>query len=289
MAAGRAAAAILRAQIANVREHAPAAVVGEVEGIHDLRVSVKRLRESMRLFRRLLPTRRREAMMPVVELLNDTLGQVRERDVLILDAQELASAVGDDGGLTAAAIAQWQSERQAAFEHLLRVWSRMCSEGLFDALDETRRRTAKRGRSANRASVGRFAYRAATRALERVHERLGPALAGDDPAPLHRLRIGVKRLRYSLEPFVELLPALKEPTRLATDAQELLGLTHDHDVLRAALAAHLEELAPEQRPAAEAALALLAERREERAGQARAAIERLADPAFDRSVLDALD
>lgn len=289
MPAGPAAAAILRAQIANLREHAGAAVGGDVEGVHDLRVSVKRLRETLRLFQRLLPTKRREAMLPTVELLNDTLGQVRERDVLILDAQELAGAVGDDGGLTAAAIERWQIERELAFEHLLRVWSRMCTEGLFEALDEIRRRTAKRGRSVNQVSVERFAYRATTRALERVHERLGPALASDDPATLHRLRIAVKRLRYTLEPFVELLPGLAEPTRIAVEAQELLGLTHDRDVLSAALSAHLEEVAPEQQPAAEAALAALADQRADHARQARTAFERLADPAYARSVLDALD
>lgn len=289
MTAGQAAAEILRAQIADLCEHAGAAVAGDVEGVHDLRVSVKRLRETLRLFRRLLPTKRRETMLPAVDLLNDTLGQVRERDVLIMDAEELAGAVGDDGGLTAVAIERRQAERDLAFEHLLRVWSRMCSEGLFEALDEIRRRTAKRGRSANQIDVERFAYRTARSALQRVHERLEPALARDDPATLHRLRIGVKRLRYTLEPFVGLLPRLAEPTRIAAEAQELLGQTHDRDVLYAALSAHLEELAPERRPAAEAALAALAEQRAEYARRAHATLERLADPAYDRSVLDALD
>ena len=169
---GQAAAEILRAQITDLREHAGAAVTCDVEGVHDLRVSVKRMRETLSLFRRLLPTKRRETMLPAVDLLNDTLGQVRERDVLIMDAEELAGAVGDDGGLTAVAIERRQAERDLAFEHLLRVWSRMCSEGLFEALDEIRRRTAKRGRSANQIDVERFAYRTARSALQRVHERL---------------------------------------------------------------------------------------------------------------------
>ena len=289
MRAGKAASRVLTAKIANVREHAPNALLGDVEGIHDMRVSVKRLREAMRLFRRLLPQKRRDAMMPVVELLNDTLGAVRERDVMILDAEKLAEEAGDDGGLCSLAVAQWRTERAVAFEHLVKVWAQMCSEGLFPALEEIASRTAKRGRKSNKAPLERFVYRAVTRALERVHERLGPALESADPAPMHRLRIGVKRLRYSMEPFRDVLPALVEPCKTAADAQELLGLTHDLDVLRDALAGHLDEVAPDRREVAERLLGGLDVRREESAQRAHEVAEQFADPEFDRAILDAID
>ena len=113
------------------------------------------------------------------------------------------------------------------------------------------------------------------------------ALARDDPATLHRLRIGVKRLRYTLEPFVGLLPGWPN-RRHRRRGQELLGQTHDRDVLYAALSAHLEELALSA-GRRRAALAALAEQRAEYARRAHATLERLADPAYDRSVLDALD
>jgi len=289
MAAGKGASRVLAAKIANVRAHAPQAMLGDVEGIHDMRVAVKRLRETMRLFRRLLPQKRREAMMPVVEMLNDTLGAVRERDVMIRDAEKLADEAGDDGGLCALAIAQWRTERAVAFEHLVKVWAQMCSEGLFAALDEVAGRTAKRGRAANKLPLERFVYRAVTRALDRVHERLRPALESADPAPMHRLRIVVKRLRYSMEPFRTIMPALVKPCKAATEAQELLGVTHDLDVLRAALAAHLDEVEPERREAAEGLLAVLDARREESAQRAHEVAEQFADAQFDRAILDAID
>ncbi len=289
MGAGKAASRVLAAKIANVREHAPRAMLGDVERIHDMRVSVKRLRETMRLFRRLLPQKRREAMMPVVEMLNDTLGAVRERDVMILDAEKLAEEAGDDGGLCALAVTQWRAERAVAFEHLVKVWAQMCSRGLFAALDEIATRTARRGRKSNKAPLERFVYRAVTRALERVHERLGPALESADPTPMHRLRIGVKRLRYSMEPFRDVLPALVAPCKTAADAQELLGLTHDLDVLRDAVAAHLDEVESDRREAAEGLLAVLDTRREESAQRAREVAEQFADPEFDRAILDAID
>ncbi len=289
MRAGRAAAAVLAAQVADLRVHVPAALVGDVEGIHDLRVAVKRLRESMRLFRKLLPGRRRRLVMPAVELLNDTLGAVRERDVMMLDARELAAEVDDDGGLCEAAVTQWRLERAAAFEQLLKVWARLTSDDFFPALEELTRRTAGRKRRLNRLPLERFALDAVTRALERVHERLSPALHSTDPAPMHRLRIAVKRLRYSMEPFRRIFPGLKGPTRLAGGAQEALGLTHDLDVLHQGLAAHIEEIEPTRREAAESLLIRLHQRRDRRAARAREIITQLADPGFRRAVLDAID
>ncbi len=289
MPAGKAASRVLAAKVENVREHAPSAMLGDVDGIHDMRVAVKRLREAMRLFRKLLPRRRRARMMPVVELLNDALGAVRERDVLTLDAEEFGREIEDDGGMLAAATGRWHTEREAAFSHLLEVWASMTSEGLFEALEELAKRTGKRGRRANRMDLQRFAYEAIRRALDRVHDRLGPALETEDPRPLHRLRIVVKRLRYSMEPFRDVLPLLKEPYRVISDAQELLGLTHDHDVLHAALAQSLDDVPEEDREAAAAVLALLQRRRDDRATEARRAVEVFRDPEFERALLDAAD
>jgi CHAD domain-containing protein len=289
MPAGKAASRILDAKIRNVREHVPAAMVGDIDGIHDMRVSVKRLRESMRLFRKLLPTKRRQRIFPEVELLNDTLGEVRERDVLALDAEEFARDIVDDGGLLSAATGAWKLERDEAFAHLLKVWSRMTGEGFFDALEEVARRTGTRGRKANRLAVDRFAYDAIRRRMEHVDARLQPALEGDDPALLHRLRIGIKRLRYAMEPFRDVLPGLAEPYTLASDAQELLGLTHDLDVLRQRLSAHLDRVEEHQRAAAEHALGLLDRQRGERYAQSREIITVFAKPQFTATLLDAID
>lgn len=289
MRAGKAAGRILEAKIGDVREHAPAALVGEVEGIHDMRVSVKRLRETTRLFRRLLPTKRRQQVMPLVELLNDCLGEVREPDVLCLDAEELRGEIEDDGGLLDASIAAWQAEREEAFARLLKLWARLNSEGLFDALDEIARRTRRRRRKTNRLDLEHFACDAIRRAMRRVEDRLEPALETEEPAPLHRLRIAVKRLRYSMEPFRPILPSLKGPCRVVSEAQELLGLTHDLDVLRDRLAEHVAEVEDHRRDAAETLLRVLDERRGERYVQSREVIRVFGDPDFTRSVLDAID
>ncbi len=287
--AGKAASRMLTAAISDIREHTAAALAGDVDGIHDMRVSVKRLREAMRLFRRLLPTKRRERVMPQVELLNDCLGAVRECDVLILDAEELGQELADDGGLLAVAMSAWRAERVKAFAHLLSVWSRMMSQGLFDALEEVAKRTGKRARSANRLAITRFAWESIREAKERVDDRLCQALATDDPRPLHRLRIAIKRLRYSIEPFRDVRPLLAQAFAVVTQAQELLGLTHDLDVLRERIAAHLAEVEDARLDAAEGVLRLLDVRRGERYVQSHEVIRIFGEPDFTRALMDAID
>ncbi|WP_069802922.1 CHAD domain-containing protein [Thermogemmatispora onikobensis] len=83
------------------------------------------------------------------------------------------------------------------------------------------------------------AHNARLIALQRLEELYGWSQAADDPHDTrrqHHLRIAVKRLRYTLELFQEVLPeecqaVLAELEQL----QEELGRLHDHDVLIALL------------------------------------------------------
>ena len=289
MRAGKAAGRILDANIANLREHAPAAMIGDVTGIRDLRVAVKRLRESMNLFRRLLPAKRRQRVMPLVEMLNDSLGQVRECDVLRLDAATLAREIEDDGGLLDLADSAWRVRREEAFEDLLGLWSELTSWGLLEALDEIAKRTSKRRRRSNQLDLDRFAYDAIRRAVNRVDSKLGPALESDHPARLHDVRIALKRLKYSIEPFRPVLPALNEPRKIVAGAQEILGTAHDIDVMREQLADHFGAIPPDASPTAESVLRLLDERRGDFYARSRQAIAIFAGPEFKTVLLAAVD
>ena len=71
---------------------------------------------------------------------------------------------------------------------------------------------------------------AAQLAAMRVWERFLPQ--ADRPHEHHLLRIAIKRLRYSLDAFAEVLPA--EATECVPDLkriQDALGVLHDQDVL----------------------------------------------------------
>ncbi len=297
MRVGKLASLLIAAKLEELSRYADLAMAGDVEGIHDTRVAVKRLREGMRVFRRLMPARHRERTMPLVEELNDALGRVRDPDVMTEHAQWVLEQAPEARDAIDTAIARWAAGRERDHAALLRVWQRMKKNDSFYArMDKLVDRLARRKKDINRLPVASFAYLAVTARMEVVAERLQAAIENPAPDVLHCLRIGVKRLKYTMEPFLPLLPGLKKPYRVVSDAQEALGLTHDFDVLEEAMAAALEaqgvlEPGNGQMNLSGAGAALEAVKRR-RAGyydETLELMERLATREWRNSVLHALD
>ena len=290
MRTGKAAALFVEAKLEEVSLHAEAATGGDVEGIHDMRVAVKRLREALRLFRRVLPRKRRRRVMLDVEEVNDALGRVRDPDVMMAHAAWVAEQ--DEGAreATDAASAVWVEARQAALERLIEVHQRITDSEQFEGrLRQLVSTAAKRHRGPNDLPLDAFAYLAVTASAERMRERLGQVGREGDPTALHRLRIAVKRLKYSIEPFRTLLPALDEAYRPVADTQEALGLVHDFDILEQALCAQLEGSEPAARASTEVALDIAREQRAVHYSEALTFMKILGEEAWRRSLLDALD
>jgi CHAD domain-containing protein len=286
MPVGIAAGRLLDAKRAEALQYVAPALTGDVDGIHDLRIAVKRLRETMRLLRPLFPRQRGKALLGLVEELNDGLGAVRDRDVLAEYATGLLAEAPESGEALAGLLETWAAERATALTDLASLWERLSqAEGLEARLRELGTLTRRRQRPANREPLDRFAYAAVVARLERV--RLHLREAGDlrEPSALHRLRILVKRLKYGIEPFLTALPALEGPYRPVAELQESLGLTHDFDILHAAAHEHTRR----QRLDGKSLLALLATRRGETCDAALRRLEILRSPAWQHSVLDALD
>jgi hypothetical protein len=67
--------------------------------------------------------------------------------------------------------------------------------------------------------------------LEAVRACAASAVATGSPEPVHRMRIAVKYLRYTLEVFAPEFPGgFEAERRQVKKLQELLGDLHDHDV-----------------------------------------------------------
>lgn len=287
MPGGIAAARILEAKLRETQAFAEPALGGEVEGIHDLRVAVKRLREAMRLFRPLLPKRRGRELVTLVDELNDSLGAVRDRDVLAGHAQAIREQAPESEAFIAGLQDLWATERTARFDEFTALWHRLMeAERLDRRLRELT--AALRGHQgpANELALDRFAYLSVRLRLQRVKSHLDEGGPQDAPAVLHRLRILVKRLKYGIEPFLTALPALEGPYGPVANVQESLGLVHDFDVLHAAMS----EFARRRRlKGGRAALARVAERRRDLFDAGRGQIEIIRSEAWQRSLLDSLD
>ena len=290
MPAGKAAAAFLIAKRKEVAAYAPAAMTGHPEGGHDMRVAGKRLREAMRLFRKLLPRKARARALGMVEQLNDSLGRVRDLDVLTGHLEALREQVPTAAERLAELEADWTEQRGHAQQDLVALWKRLKGGARLEAqIEELAGATAKRSEELNRLPLESFAYLSVRARANQVAQRLAALREKQDPATLHLLRLSVKRLKYTMEPFLQALPALSKPYAAVTEAQESAGLTHDFDVLEAAVAGFFQESGTQRTRPAQQALKALREQRKELYATAMRRMDELVRTEWRQGLMDALD
>jgi CHAD domain-containing protein len=197
------------------------------EFIHQMRVATRRLRAAMRLFAPYLPPDFAGQLLPPLRQLMDRLGKARDLDVLLADiAVPVVHALPDEqflASLVSAVTERQQAARKAAVRYL-----RSASYGRLMRLETEMLHRPPFTESAAGKTIAVFAADRLKRLRKKVLE-LAKAARIDDPASLHRLRIGGKRLRYALE-FFESLYSGKPLQRLLSQfgrLQDDLGQLND--------------------------------------------------------------
>ena len=176
------------------------------EGLHQMRVAIRRLRSALKLFRKRLPGARHLALDAELKWLANVLGGARDLDVLLAEVFPLArAAIGDSKafvGLEDRALRR----RAAAYR---RVSAVLVSDRYAALTKEIARwRTEKAWRAAeNEKEAKKFDQplgRVANRLLAKAHRRTvrrGRHFRNLDPAGRHGVRIAAKRLRYASDFF----------------------------------------------------------------------------------------
>jgi triphosphatase len=222
---GELAYAVLRRQLAVLREKEPGTRLGEdPEELHDMRVATRRLRAALDLFAEVLPIRSRN-FRGELGWLAGVLGAVRDLDVQ-LQAQEAMVEPGQEDlwvDLTALLLREREAARAALLAGLDSVrWERLVS-GMAAMVRQGPLRRATATRLAALVAVC-SRHPAVVKAARRA-KRSGEA------ADFHRLRIRCKRLRYSLEFGAELYDdRTNRYTRQLAKLQNQLGLMQDAEV-----------------------------------------------------------
>lgn len=217
--------AIAGACLAQFQMNAQGADAEDPEYIHQMRVALRRLRSALRTFRPLLPGGFEAAIVPPLRTLARALGEARDWDVLAGEiVGPVRSAFPDDARLAALEAAAGEARRRARISAQRTLDAR--EQGVFQ-LDLAARLLAMAIDSAA-ADLPGFA----ARRLDRLHRKtlaLAKAARSLDPAPLHALRIGVKRLRYAIEFFSPLYHARDAHDALASlaELQDTLGALND--------------------------------------------------------------
>lgn len=211
------------------------------EGVHDMRVASRRLRSALRDFSPYLKKRQMKASLEEIKTIADALGTVRDEDVAILALEKVmrrAPAQFREGieELVALRRAKRELSRKALAQVLRHRTIGKVQSDFASALSEALKpRTARRSRSevglANSVSYRQVARGTILNRLNEV-ERLSNSLYRPlKAAPLHKMRIAAKRLRYALELFDECWsPRLKPFAKHVATLQTALGELHDCDV-----------------------------------------------------------
>jgi CHAD domain-containing protein len=208
-----------------------AVLAGIAEGIHQMRVAVRRLRAVLSAFRRVLPDDQRRLASDELRWLADALGPARNLDVF--EASLLAparSAIAEPAGIEALATAVLR-RRKAAYAQakkavrstrytalLLRLlrWFDSCGwRGTVAAQDLER-------------PIGALAVSI----LERrrlVVKRRGKGFGKQSATQRHRLRIALKKQRYAIEALAALYPEdeVRRYTKRLKRLQDDLGEAND--------------------------------------------------------------
>jgi CHAD domain-containing protein len=227
-------AEVLRVRFEEVVRYRDAALDPErIDGVHDMRVAIRRLRSVIRDFGEITDKFPLKNLRKRLKRLADSLGSVRDADVFITTLEKLSARDVDDE--VRKGIESIMTDRREAREAALKDLEQEISPEKI--LDLESRFDAALGESLKQRGlyqVGRIED-AAERIISKCRKEFldqGEAIYYPHSIQrLHRMRISGKHLRYAVELFLDVLGEGAE--ELADETKKMqghLGDVHDCDV-----------------------------------------------------------
>lgn len=199
------------------------------EGVHQMRVGLRRLRAAISLFGDILPHASTERIKPELKWLTSELAPAREIDVFL---KESIQPIADQGvpRRGARAIAKkFSAERRAAFARAREaVDSARYRCLLIDVIEWIETRHPRPG---DDRTIAAYAEQVLDRRIRKARKQ-GKHLDDLDPGQRHKLRIKIKKIRYAID-FFESLYSGRDRKQLASlsgrlkQIQSALGSLND--------------------------------------------------------------
>ena len=232
VSAATAFAQILHAGIAHLHSNRPAALSGDAEGVHQMRVAVRRLRAALALFGPHLEPHAAGRFQSELRRTGQVLGEARDWDVFCLD---LLPSLEKD-----AQAAPWcellkrpaAEQRRAAHERLAQEVRGPGFAALVRGLEAWAAQARAEPDLLGDKDLARPLKRSAPEMLDRLARkarRRGRHLGRRADAERHALRKALKKLRYGIDFVGSLYPHArrKRYLRRCKHLQELLGTVND--------------------------------------------------------------
>jgi triphosphatase len=242
----------------------------DIEGVHQCRIALRRLRSALKIYRPLLCRKRIEPIDEAVRWLGKILGTARDLDVLQADlltpaiaalgeAEPLAPLIGNLEARKAAAYASVREALASArYRHLL---IDLCALAHADDIGKSSEGKSREDGGSLDQPLTDLAASALSRAHAKLIER-GSGFESLSKVERHDVRIALKRLRYALDFFGGVFEAdgeaKKKFVKKLTRLQDDLGRMNDVAVAETMLAQLVGVAGEGSNPAAAAAQGQLA-------------------------------
>ncbi|MFO1237556.1 MAG: CHAD domain-containing protein [Alphaproteobacteria bacterium] len=232
-----AAAAIVDACAVQAAANLPAVARQRLpEGVHQLRVALRRLRAALAVFKDVIPAEARRALRAEAGWLAGVLGPARDLDVMTADTLKATApppAMADDMRALARTLA---AARRAAWSEAVAAAASPRAAVLMIDLAEAAA-TLRHAPPDDAASLTDYAAGQLERRFETVLAAAGEIDALDVEAR-HELRLALKKLRYAADFFAALFPrkATKKGLKVLAALQDALGGFNDAASVDAILA-----------------------------------------------------
>lgn len=212
----------------------------DTEGVHQMRVSLRRLRSALRVFRPAVPGQETKHWNNEMRWCANQLGPARDIDVfidesLLMVADKLDMLGADE--LRALAEAKRQcdyatvndlldSQRYRNFKITFKVWLEQQTWQRSELTPKQRTRLA--------SPIKPFAAKRLQQQTQAVLLQ-GYKTSRDAPESMHQLRIECKKLRYTAEFFRPLFPLMNRFIKRLKSLQDVLGMMNDVVVMQSLL------------------------------------------------------
>jgi inorganic triphosphatase YgiF len=222
---------ITGATLANLLANQPAAAAGEVEGIHHMRVAIRRLRATLALFRPHLERHAEACITAELRRLGQILGEARDWDVFCTETLQAAEE-GVAGPWLDLLRGPADAERRAAHARMAIEFQGPALTatvlGLAAWAEDAVTLTGAPDGGAMREALSDLAPALEAR-LERKVLRLGRHIRKRGDEELHSLRKALKKLRYGVEFLAPLhkRKQVKAYLHACKALQEQLGTIND--------------------------------------------------------------
>lgn len=236
-ATGELAFRVLRRQFAIFLAHEPGTRIGEdSEGLHDMRVTARRMRAAIKIFEDYLPVRARK-FRDELKWVAGALGEVRDLDVQLERLEGWASgAAPEDREALRSLRAVLEERRAKKRKAMLRTLNSRRYANLVESFgDFLKRGPSRKARNARRPilEAAPDLVRKPYRKVRKLGDPITEEASGEQ---YHELRKKGKRLRYALEFLLDIYgESAGDLIKALKTLQDVLGDHQDAEVARAYL------------------------------------------------------